>query len=371
MFRVLALVSLCLWLLGMHTALAAPATLPVKPMVAVFPLGGDGDAALRERTAFALRMKLDRSGFFEVVDGPRMNEIVRETGLQVSGQTSVDELKAAAALADAQILIWGELSGAQLTLRIVEGADANPVLVKKEIRQPTDLRFAVEQTLGHLTMAPRFEHPSEVAVQRDPVAEALWAKNPNLVPNGDFSEAGRWTGIYQSEWYEVPQSDAAPAVDKMVMRQTADGERVLSMQLSKRAAENNGLACLSDAIAIEPQTRYRLSFRYRSEGPVLHVFVKGYTRHRNIRGEETDREIYRRQVPLSGGTGGKWVTVVDDLNPQHPQYPVQTLRVDLYAYLVAGAVEFDDVVLKAVGTPTRAAKDAAIKPAATRPAGAQ
>jgi hypothetical protein len=80
-----------------------------------------------------------------------------------------------------------------------------------------------------------------------------------------------------------------------------------------------------------------------------------------VDGEE--REVYRRQVPPSGGTDGKWVTITDDLNPQNGRVTVQSLRVDLYAYLKSGTVLFDDVTLKAVGQLTHIAKDDAIKPA--------
>ena len=50
-----------------------------------------------------------------------------------------------------------------------------------------------------------------------------------------------------------------------------DGNNVLVMNLSKECAENNGMACLSAPIKIEPNTRYRLSFRYQSDGPKLRL----------------------------------------------------------------------------------------------------
>ena len=79
------------------------------------------------------------------------------------------------------------------------------------------------------------------------------------------------------------------------------------------------------------------------------------------------REIYRRQVPPTDATDGKWVTITDELNPQHVVYPVQELRIDLYAYLHPGTVQFADIVLKAVGSQTRQAKDDAIKSVTTQP----
>jgi hypothetical protein len=237
------------------------------------------------------------------------------------------------------------------------------------------MRFVTEAILQTLPGIGPFEHPNETAVVNDPQSQQLWAKNPNLVVNGNFAEPGHWDGIYESEKYPVEISDEPPAVDKInIYRLPADGpdkaHNVLAMRLSKDDAENNGLACLSDAISIQPATRYRISFRYKSDGPTLHVFVKGYTLAKNIAHKMVPREAYRRQVPPSGATGGKWTTVVCDLNPQNVGFPVQELRIDLYAYLYPGVVMFDDVVLKAVGTQTDVAKDDAIKPPVSRPAGA-
>jgi hypothetical protein len=143
-----------------------------------------------------------------------------------------------------------------------------------------------------------------------------------------------------------------PAADILMIcrRPSADpNSNVLVMNLSFHAATNNGLACLSDAIEIQPGMRYRLGLRYRSEGPNIQVFVKGYTSALDIAGRPSDQEVYRLQAPPAGGTGGKWQTLEADLNPKNPAYPVQRLRVDLYANGAPGVVMFTDVVLKAIG----------------------
>jgi hypothetical protein len=78
--------------------------------------------------------------------------------------------------------------------------------------------------------------------------------------------------------------------------------------------------------------------------------VKGYTLVPSAIGKHLEaRETYKRQVPPSGATDGKWVTIIDDVNPHHDEFPVQKLRIDLYACLAPGVVEFADVQLKAVG----------------------
>jgi len=350
-----------------------------KPKVAVFPLVGDAPADLRERIGFALRTKLDRDGTYEPIDGPAMQDIAAGAKDPITFDTPADQVKELASDEKPAVLIWGQVDEKnhvdRLRLKILDlrQASAEPAVFEKEIKDPTEVRFAVEEALKSIPGVKGFEHPNEMAVRHDQASDAAWAKNPNLVVNGDFSVEGHWNGIYQSEDYPVRFSDQPPATDKVVIyrmpaEKDAPPQSVLAMKLSKTAAENNGLACLSEPIKIEPGVRYRLSFRYKSDGPTLHVFVKGYTTPKNIKGQPADREIYRRQVPPSGATHGQWVTVVDDPSPQHVAFPVERLRIDLYAYLKPGTVMFDDVQLKAIGSqrPEDKATDDALKPPTTR-----
>lgn len=358
--------------------LAAPDS--SKPRIAFFPLGGDAPQELRDKVAFALRTKLDRTGSYEVIDGAKMAEIASESADPISSATSLDSIKTLNKLADAKLLVWGELasqpSGTTLHLQIVDLREANPKpkSITKVIKQATDLRFITEEVLQALPGVKTFEHPPEESVVNDPAADHLWKTGPNLVINGDFSQPGHWQAIYMAQKYAVKVSSQLPGVDQVNIYKTSGGAesgQVLAMNLSRTCAENNGMACLSDPIEIAPDTRYRISFRYKSDGPTLHVFVKGYTPGTDIQGKAAEREIYRRQVPPSGSTKGKWVTVVDDFNPQHVAFPVKYLRIDLYAYLSPGSVMFDDVVLKAVGQQTHKAHDDAIKPPVSRPASSQ
>ncbi len=346
-----------------------------KPKVAIFPLGGSATPEQREKVGFSLRAKLDREGTYEVIDGPTMTDLAGEqaftfdTKLDVPDKLSKDE--------KADVIIWGELNktnqGMALRVRVFDHRQLDPLphAFEKAIRLPTDMRFVVEEILQTLEGIKAFEHPNEIAVQNDAVAEKLWATNPNLVTNGTFDADANWAGLLGPDKYTVKFSDALPNKDKVVIyRMPAAGEHpnnVLAMNLSKGTAESYGLACLGDAIKIEPKTRYRLSFRYKSDGPKLHVFVKGYTTGKNIKGETVERECYRRQVPPTGKTDGEWVTIIDEMNPQHSAFPVEILRVDLYTYLSPGVVMFDDITLKAVGAQNRVAKDAAIKPPASMP----
>ena len=359
-----ALLSFCVLCLILGLSRQVNADDAQKPKVAVFPLGGSADPDLREKVGFSLRAKLDRQGTYEPIDGPSMKDLVAQRDAPITFDTRLDELKTLSQDAAPTVFIWGQLDDKTLRLHVYDTRTpaTPPSNLEKTISDPTDLRFAIEEVLQTLPGIAPFEHPSEVSVQDDPAAAALWKANPNLVAHGDFEgpdASASWNALLESQKYSPPVSPDMPDVDHVVIAPDPDqaGGHVLAMNLSKDTAENNGLACISTAMRIEPLARYRLQFRYKSDGPTLHVFVKGYA---TVAGEE--REVYRRQVPPSGGTDGKWVTVLDDMNPQNGRVTVQSLRVDLYAYLKPGTVMFDDVVLKAVGKPSHIAKDDAIKP---------
>lgn len=342
-----------------------------KPRIAVFPLVGDAPEQTRDKAAFSLRAKLDRTGRFDVVDGPKMSEIVTETNATLSLASTPDQLRDLAKLVDADIVLWGEYKGGALSVKVLDlhAADPKPTLVTRPVKEPTDLRFAVEDILQQVQNVPQFEHPIEQSVWDDETSKKLWQTNPNLLTNGDFSQAGKWTGVYRSELYPVPITDQDPAIDKVAIVRNAGGpgNPAIILNLSRDCAESNGLAALSDPFMIQPNMRYRIQFRYKSDGPILRIFIKGYTHAPGAVGGMQDREVYRRQVPVQPATGGQWVTITDDFNPQHNTYPVQNLRVDLYAYLKPGTVAFDDVVVKAVGSQTVAMRDVAIKPLTTQP----
>jgi len=346
-----------------------------KPKVAVFPLAGDASDAAREKVGFSLRAKLNRDGTFDAIDGPTMSDLA---GGPVALDAKIESLKQMVGDEQPAVLIWGELNGKDvLTLKIklldLRQPGAEPREIDKTISEPTQLRFVIENVLETISGVKTFAHPSENGVTDDPKAAALWEGNPNLLGDGNFAEAGKWSALYRSEKYPVQISDTVPAMDKVCIyrlppeKPDEKPRNVLAMRLSEDAAESNGMACISEPFKIEPKTRYRIRFRYRSDGPTLHVFLKGYFKGTGITGQPADIEDYRRQVPPSPPTDGKWATIIDDLNPQNPDHPVETLRVDLYAYVAHGVVMFDDVIVKAVGEQTRHATDDALRPASTQP----
>jgi hypothetical protein len=375
---------------------------PDKPKIAIFLLNGSADADLRDRVGLSMRLKLDRDGTYDAIDGPTMKDLAADAKDPVSFDSAPAEMANLASDEKPVIIIWGDLNSTpgklgHLRLKILDlrQIDAKPIEFQRDIAQQTDVRFVVEDALKLLPGVKDFVHPSEEAVHHDAASDAAFASNPNLVVNGDFTQDGHWDALYESEKYPVKVSADLPETNKVGIYKmpappsgqspvragspnpgssnagsrgatpaSAIPTNVLAMNLNKEAAENNGLACLSDPIKITPNTRYRLVFKYRSEGPSTHIFVKGYTMATDIAGAPELRQVYERQVPPGGSTKGKWVTVECDMSPQNITFPVQYLKIDLYAYLTPGNIAFTDIQLKAIGPQTAAdlMKDDAIKP---------
>jgi hypothetical protein len=326
-----------------------------KPQVAMFPLGGTSAASLRDWVGFAVRTKLDRDGTYDPIDGPTMLDMAAPAKSPISFDSPPDMIKDLARDSGAVVLIWGDISQAdkgdlvRLKTLDLRQKDAEVATFQETIADSTQVRFVVERFLSTLAGVAPIQHPNEEAVHHDKISDALFASNPNMVINGDFARAGHWDALYQSDKYAAQISDQPPDEDQVAINRVEDGHNALAMNLSYHCATNNGMAALSDAIEIQPGVRYRISFRYRSDGPDLHVFVKGYTLAQDVAGAPADREIYRMQVPPSGATEGKWTTVEADMDPFNPAFPVQRLRVDLYAYLHPGHVWFEDVKIAAIG----------------------
>ena len=188
-----------------------------KPKAAVFPLSGNASQDARDKVGFSLRKKLERDGHFDPIDGPTMAELAGDKPVQLSAKP--DELVTMSKDESPVILIWGELntagSGFKLTVktRDLRQKDTAPKLIDKNIAQPTDLRFVIEDVLQSIDSVGKFSHPVEDAVKNDPKSLELWAKNPNLVTDGDFANSGAWTALLRSEKYPAPMSDT-PACDR-------------------------------------------------------------------------------------------------------------------------------------------------------------
>ena len=333
-----------------------------KPSVAVFPLAGSAPAAQREQVGLALRARIDHDGHHRAIDGPAMDEL--SAGRHPMVAAAPAELVALAAARSPALLVWGEMdgdlngaAGATLRLRLLDTTDpaAAPRSVDRPVKKAADLRAALDAVLAAVTAPPvATTRPTTAPVPSSP--DGLWQSNPNLLPDGDFARSGQWSALLRGDKYLLSLRDYPPDTDQAVLLRQPDGRGGLRsrlvLNLSRSTAESNGLSVLSGPAPVRPGGHYRLSLRYRSDGPSLHLFVKGYRPGKDLAGQPADVECYRLELPPAGPTGAQYRTVTVDLTPHAVagDGPV-TLRVDVYAYLAGGSVGVTEAVLKDVERP--------------------
>ena len=113
----------------------------------------------------------------------------------------------------------------------------------------------------------------------------------------------------------------------------------------------------SQPFPVEEGAKYRFQCRWRTSGPAVKVFIKCYdatadeyrraSDSESAASQKRGREVYRSQQNLTGPKK-TWNTHTQDFTPRHTKYSPQWGRVMLYAYIGAGTVDFDDVVVKQI-----------------------
>lgn len=198
------------------------------------------------------------------------------------------------------------------------------------------------------------------AAGADPIAEENWEKNPNLIASGDFQKGK--SGVPDG-WEPVAGQQREP-LGKLVRwipessSSSGSGNRIIRLSFDANVGDNEGLMYYSRPFPVEENAKYRFSVRWRTSGSNVKVFIKCYD-EMATKYEGTDRrsslvatghqgrEVYRSQQNLSGQKN-TWNTHTEDFTPKHSQYTPRWGRVMLYAYIGAGVVDFDDVVVKQI-----------------------
>lgn len=199
----------------------------------------------------------------------------------------------------------------------------------------------------------------------DPLVEKNWLENPNLV-QGDFQKGA--AGV--PDGWESTGAQPREPLGKMV-RWIVDvgnpSNRVIRFTFGADIGDSSGVMYYSKFFPVEEGATYRFQCRWRSNGPEAKVFIKcadevgtqyrtesqvgkgdaSATRKAYIPEEAQTREVYRSQQNLKGPKN-TWNTQTQDFTPKHTKYTPRWGRVMLYAYLGAGVVEFDDVVVKQI-----------------------
>lgn len=206
----------------------------------------------------------------------------------------------------------------------------------------------------------------------DPLAEKNWQEDPNLVV-GDFQQgtAGVPHG-WESHWEagDVNQREPLGRTIRWIPEAGNPANRVIRFTFDAGVGDSTGVAYYGKLFPIEEGARYRFQCRWRSNGPAAKVFIKCYDQLGTTYRRESQRpgaspggpggyvpelnqvrEVYRSQQNLKGPKNA-WNTQTEDFTPKHTRYTPRWGRVMLYAYLGAGVVEFDDVVLKQIIPPS-------------------
>lgn len=350
-------------------------TQPAKTTLAVLPFiyATDADKPLAEKMRFAVSKKLSRSGNFDRKDNVEVDQTLSALQIPMSTQLpSDDDLTRALQTLGTDQSILGQVCNRTLTLTLYTKTTPTKS-AKVDIPPGTDSpKLAVESILTALT-ATQFEHIREVeADHSDPKLDTALARAKNLVLDPDFSAAAtdpshsatKWSTLLGADEIHPPLVTADDALNHLAPDNAAifplkpqassvKPEYALLMRMSKNVAENNGLACVSTWIPVTNNTRYRFSCKYKSDGPTLHLFLKGFAQKPDQFGDKSDpeatrREYYRYQV-VPRGKAENWTLIEADFTPsvQKPEYPpIQWLRIDLYIYLAPGDVQFKDITLK-------------------------
>lgn len=324
--------------------------------------------------------KLERDGSFIVPETMLdVRDFCKNNGLHVNPDTPLEKVqKAVREDFGAHIGIWGSVERApgqeweiyDLVIKCVDfSTEPKPTViyeVKTQTKSVSEIpHLYVKQMLDKLYGREPGGPPPV-----DKLAEESWAKNPNLL-TGDFESA---SGGVPKGWEARGGQQREPLGNlvKWIPEGGNPSNHLIRFTFDQGVGDSTGVMYYSAYFPVEEGAKYRFQCRWRSNGPAVKVFIKcgepidtsykeqgkAYDPKRGKPGskayvpdEGQMREVYRSQQNLKGPTN-TWNTHTEDFTPKHTKYTPRFGRVMLYAYLGAGVVEFDDVVLKQIVPPS-------------------
>ncbi|MHB8901884.1 MAG: hypothetical protein ACYC6Y_24270, partial [Thermoguttaceae bacterium] len=315
---------------------------------------------------------------FAVPDAIDIRNLCAQHGVKITPDTPLPEIRRVLRdLFDAQIAVWGSCERAagqeweiyDLTIKCADFSES----LEPKILYDKSARTNSVSEIPHLYVAEMLDklHGRQPGgpPPLDPLAEQNWADNPNLVDNGSLEVADR--GVPKG-WEDRGGQERQPLGN--LVRWIADSNNpanhVIRFTFDASVGDGFGVMYYSKPFPVQEGAKYRFQCRYRTNGPSVKVFVKCYDEmgsqykpagqtaapsdHLSQRGEPDYvpqfgylRECYRSQQNLKGPKN-QWNTQTQDFTPKHTKYSPRWGRVMLYAYLGAGVVEFDDVVVKQI-----------------------
>ena len=321
--------------------------------------------------------KLQREGGFLLPESMlEVRDFCAAHQIAITPETPLEEVRHVVRdLFDGHIAIWGSVERApgamwdvyDLHIKCVDFSEENPrVIFDLTARTNTVSEIPhlyVEQLLDKLyDRQPRGPRPP------DPIAEENWVKNPNLVVGGDF-EQGR--GGVPLGWEPGGGQHREPLgrLVKWIPEPGSPNNKIIRFEFGADVGDSYGVMYYSEPFPVEEGATYRFQCRWRSNGPAVKVFIKCYDlmeseyqpasalagkgsdSARYVPNERQLREVYRSQQNLKGPLN-QWNTHTQDFTPRHTKYTPRWGKVMLYAYLGAGIVDFDDIVVKQILPPS-------------------
>jgi hypothetical protein len=283
---------------------------------------------------------------------------------------------------DGQIGIWGSVERApgtegenyDLAIKCVDfSAASEPKLIYETKSRTNSVSEIPHLYVKQMLDALYHRQPGE-AYSVDPVAEANWNKNPNLVTGGDFQTGA---GGVPKGWESVGGQQREP-LGKLVQWVAEKGNpknKIIRFTFDLAVAEEEGVMYYSDYFPVQEGAKYRFQCRWKTNGPSAKVFIKCYDevetpyqknpdepatsaksrtggKYQKLPETAQRREVYRSQQNLKG-PNNTWNTHTEDFTPTHTKYSPKWGRVMLYAYLRPGVAEFDDIVVKQILPPPK------------------
>lgn len=293
---------------------------------------------------------------------------------------------------DADIGIWGSVERApgfsgeiyDIVIKCVDfSSSAEPRVIYEKSARTNSVseipHLYVQEMLNAL-----YERQPGGVVAKNPIAEENWLKNPNLILGGDFERAVRGIPV---GWEDRGGQEREPLgrLVAWVPDPENPANHVIRFSFDQAIGDSTGVMYYSLPFQVQEGATYRFQCRWRSNGPAVKVFIKCYAEMPSeYRLQNTPpgilprnssptsatqkgvgssrsvpattnrypdwsqmRECYRSQQNLKG-PNNTWNVHTEDFTPRHTQYTPTWGRVMLYAYLGAGKVEFDDVVIKMI-----------------------
>jgi hypothetical protein len=318
--------------------------------------------------------KLQREGGFllpgsmlEVRDFCELNNI------RLTPDTPLEEVgRVVRELFHGHIAIWGSVERApgamwdvyDLVIKCVDFSEEKPRVIM-DLTARTNSVSEIPHLYGEQLLDKLYERQPRGPKPQDPIAEENWQKNPNLVAGGDFQQ-GR--GGVPIGWEPGGGQHREPLgrLVKWIPEPGNPSNKIIRFEFGADVGDSYGVMYYSEPFPIEEGATYRFQCRWRSNGPAVKVFIKCYDlmeseyrpaselaggRSSSPSGykpqEKQLREVYRSQQNLKGPLN-QWNTHTEDFTPRHTKYSPQWAKVMLYAYLGAGIVDFDDVVVKQI-----------------------